>query len=327
MKKALVTGAGGFIGHHLVRRLVEAHVEVSALVRYTSSTTHGLLEHLPAAYKSGYQVHFGDIRDYETVRRAMLGCDVVFHLAALVGIPYSYVSPNDVAAVNIGGTLNVLQAAREVAGIERVIVTSTSEVYGTAQWTPITEDHPLNAQSPYAATKVGADQLALSFHRTFELPVSVCRPFNTFGPGQSQRAVIPTIIVQALYGDRVELGSLTPTRDLNFVDNTVDGFLALAASSAPVGRVFQFASNSEITVGALAKRILEITGKSNLPILSADARRRPAASEVERLIGSYESAEKELAWRPRVTLDAGLVTTVDWIRQHAHLYPLRGYRV
>jgi NAD dependent epimerase/dehydratase len=325
IKKALVTGAGGFIGHHLVRRLVDDGVEVSAFLRYTSAGHHGLLERLPAEYQGAYEPHLGDLRDFEAVRRAMRGSDTVFHLAALIGIPYSYVSPADVAAVNVGGTLNVLQAARDLDG-PRVVVTSTSEVYGTAQTVPITEGHPLHPQSPYAATKIGADQLALSFHRSFALPVAVCRPFNTFGPGQSQRAVIPTIITQAMMSDRIELGSLHPTRDMNYVENTADAFVTMARSDRSWGETVQFGSGREISIGDLARLILQLMGR-DLPVESRDERVRPAASEVERLIASNERAAALYGWRPAVGLEEGLRRTIAWMQDNRDFYNLRGYSI
>lgn len=325
IKKALVTGAGGFIGHHLVRRLIDEGVEVAAFVRYTSSGQHGLLERLPQEYEGAYEAHLGDLRDFEAVRRAVRGCDTVMHLAALIGIPYSYTSPADVAAVNVGGTLNVLQAARELDGV-KVVVTSTSEVYGTAQTVPITEDHDLYAQSPYAATKIGADQLALSFHRSFDLPVGVCRPFNTFGPGQSQRAVIPTIIAQAMMSDRIELGVLHPTRDMNYVSNTVDAFVTMANSDQSWGETVQFGSGREISIGDLAQLILDIMGK-DLPIVCRDERVRPRASEVERLIASNEKAKQLYGWMPTISLEDGLGRTIEWMKENADLQKLRGYAI
>jgi dTDP-glucose 4,6-dehydratase len=325
IKKALVTGAGGFIGHHLVRRLIDEGVEVAAFLRYTSSGQHGLLERLPPEYQGAYEAHLGDLRDFEAVRRAMKGSDTVMHLAALIGIPYSYVSPGDVADVNVGGTLNVLQAARELDGV-KVIVTSTSEVYGSAQTVPITEDHQLHAQSPYAATKIGADQLALSFYRAFGLPVGVCRPFNTFGPGQSQRAVIPTIIAQAMKSDRIELGVLHPTRDMNYVSNTVDAFVTMASSDRSWGETVQFGSGREIAIGDLAKLILEIMGK-DLPIVCRDERVRPQASEVDRLIASNERAKELYDWAPTVSLEDGLRHTIAWMQDNADLHKVRGYTI
>ncbi len=232
-------------------------------------------------------------------------------------------APADVLAVNVGGTLNVLQAARKL-DLERIIVTSTSEVYGTARTVPITEDHPLAAQSPYAASKIGADQLALSFHRSFDLPVTVCRPFNTFGPGQSQRAVIPTIIAQALVGEEIALGSLHPTRDLNYVENTVDAYLALAAAPATVGRTVQFGSGREISIGDLAQLILGLM-KRELPIVGDDARVRPAASEVERLIAAHDRAAELCGWKPRIGLEEGLEHTIRWMEARPGVD--RGYTV
>jgi dTDP-glucose 4,6-dehydratase len=325
LKRVLVTGAGGFIGHHLVRRLIDDGVDVVAFVRYTSSGHYGLLDRLPQEYDGAYEVHLGDLRDFESVNRAIRGCDTVMHLAALIGIPYSYSSPADVASVNVGGTLNVLQAARDSGGV-KTIVTSTSEVYGTAQTVPITEDHVLCAQSPYAATKIGADQLALSFHRSFDLPVGVCRPFNTFGPGQSQRAVIPTIIAQALMSDHIELGALHPTRDMNFVSNTVDAFVTMAGSDRSWGETVQFGSGREISIGDLAQLILDIVGK-DLQIVCTNDRVRPKASEVERLIASNAKANELYGWTPRISLEDGLRRTVAWMQENLDLHKLRGYAI
>lgn len=326
-RKALVTGAGGFIGHHLVRRLLDAGWDVSAFLRYTSQGSHGLLELLPAQYLSAYRPIHGDLRDCDAVRNAVAHCDVVFHLGALIGIPYSYEHPREVMEVNVGGTLNVLNAALARETPPKVIVTSTSEVYGTAQVVPITESHPLSAQSPYAATKIAADQLALSYYSSFDLPVSVCRPFNTFGPGQSERAIIPVIVLKVLRGGHLELGSLTPTRDLNYVDNTVDAFLRMAESDQAIGRVIHFASNQEISIGDLAHRILDAMGQSGTEIVSVAERIRPEGSEVRQLIGSYDLARELLGWEPRVGLEEGLTRTIRWIREHIGYYRLRGYAI
>jgi NAD dependent epimerase/dehydratase len=326
-RKALVTGAGGFIGHHLVRRLVDDGWDVVAFIRYTSHGSRGLLETLPSQYSKTYRPVFGDLRDYHAVRQAMEARDYVFHLAALIGIPYSYVNPQDVVDVNIGGTLNVLQAARDNADVKRVIVTSTSEVYGTAQTPFISESHPLNAQSPYAASKIGADQLALSFHRSFDLPVAICRPFNTFGPGQSTRAIVPTIILQALAGERIELGSLTTTRDLNYVENTVDAFVSMAEAPRAVGEVIHFGSGREVSILELARGVLAILNRENVEIVSTADRMRPDKSEVQRLIAASDRARDLLSWRPRVTLEEGLAKTIDWIQAHRDFYRVEGYAV
>jgi len=326
VKKVLVTGAGGFIGHRLVWSLLESGCEVNCFLRYTSTTSIGLLEYLPEHLKKSVNLFYGDIRNPEMVKAAMQNSDTVFHLAALIGIPYSYACPSDVVSVNVGGTLNVLNAARETGA--KVMITSTSEVYGTAREIPITEAHPLNAQSPYAASKTGADQLALSYHSTYGLPVVLCRPFNTYGPGQSQRAVIPTIIAQALFSDRVEIGSPDPTRDFTFVDDTVAGFLALASCPAATGQTVQFGSSFEISIGNLAKLAVSACGRDGIEIIhSAPARIRPEASEVGRLLASSELVEKLTGWQPKISLTDGLKLTADWIRDHPSLYRLRGYSV
>jgi NAD dependent epimerase/dehydratase len=326
-RTALVTGAGGFVGHHLVRRLVDDGWNVVAFVRYTSSGSRGLLETLPATYEDAYRPFFGDLRDADAVRAAMLGCEYVFHLGALIGIPYSYLHPREVFEVNTGGTFNVLQAALETKTCRRIVVTSTSEVYGTAQTTAISESHPLSAQSPYAASKIAGDQFALSFHRSFDLPVTICRPFNTFGPGQSARAIVPTIVLQALAGRTIELGSLTATRDLNYVDNTVDAFVALAAAEGAVGRDCHFGSGRETSVHELARMILSILGRPEMAIVSTSNRLRPEKSEVHRLLACCDRARELTGWRPRITLEEGLQRTIEWIRAHEDLYRVDEYAV
>ena len=319
-ERVLVTGAGGFIGHHLVAGLLDAGYEVAAFLRYTSTGSHGLLDHLRADHRSAYVPVLGDLRDFETVRRAMQDCSAVLHLGALIGIPYSYVSPADVVSVNIGGTMNVLQAARLHENLRRVIVTSTSEVYGTAQQVPIAESHQLSAQSPYAASKTGADQLALSYHRSFDLPVSICRPFNTFGPGQSPRAIVPTVISQALFRDEIRIGSLFPTRDLSYVSNIVDGFVAMLRSDDVDGRVIQFGSGSEISIEQLIGKVLRIIGRDDLPVISEKERVRPTGSEVERLVAATDQARELLGWSPAIDLEEGLRLTIDWIGDNPELY-------
>ena len=321
----LVTGAGGFIGSHLVEELLARGQRVRALVRYTSSGGIGLLDAIPARLRERLDVCHGDIRDARAVRQAAAGCTRIYHLAALIGIPYSYVAPDSYVAVNVQGTLHVLEAARE-QGVERVVVTSTSEVYGTAQYTPIDELHPLNAQSPYAATKVGADQLALSYHRSFALPVTVVRPFNTYGPRQSTRAVIPTIIAQALAADAIQLGSLDPVRDLVFVKDTARGFIALADAAEAVGRVTNLATGIGVSVGELVERITRIVGRS-VPVVQDEARRRPAASEVYRLLGSARQAHALAGWQAQTALDEGLRHTVAWMRTHGTSERALEYRI
>ncbi|MFM8380050.1 MAG: SDR family NAD(P)-dependent oxidoreductase [Planctomycetia bacterium] len=320
----LVTGAGGFIGSHLVEALLASGRRVRALVRYASHGGCGWLAETAAA-GDRLEIIRGDVTDARSVREAMSGCEQVFHLAALIGIPYSYTAPQSYVAVNVNGTLNVLEAARD-AGVGRVVVTSTSEVYGTARYTPIDEAHPLQAQSPYSATKIGADALATSYHRAFGLPVTIVRPFNTFGPRQSARAVIPTIITQALFGDEIRVGALAPVRDMVFVADTAAGFMALADSDAAIGCVNNLATGTGVTVGDLVGRIQRIVGR-NLPVVEEERRRRPEASEVYTLLGSAEAARAVAGWRPAVTLDEGLERTVAWFRTRAELEPIGEYRV
>jgi nucleoside-diphosphate-sugar epimerase len=323
MKRVLVTGAGGFIGHHLVRLLVEQGIETVCFLRYTSSASPGLLSRLPLDLKNGIREVYGDIRDSDAVRRAMSGCDTVFHLAALIGIPYSISCPRDVVSVNIGGTLNVLEAARKTD--TRLLVTSTSEVYGTATEIPITESHRLRAQSPYAASKTGADQLSLSYHACYGLPLTICRPFNTYGPGQSQRAVIPSIINQALHSDHIELGSLEPRRDFLFARDTAAGFLALARCQESIGKTVQLGTGRDVSIGSLARLILGLMGREDTQILTAQERTRPGTSEVMRLVASSGFMEELTGWKPAYSLEEGLQITINWIRSNSDMYPLRGY--
>jgi NAD dependent epimerase/dehydratase len=309
-KRVLVTGAGGFIGSHLVERLVELGANTRALVRYTSSGTWGWLDDSPC--KADVEVIAGDLRDSHGMRRTMAGVDRVFHLGALIAIPYSYDAPESYVQTNIEGTLNVLQCARE-ANVERVIHTSTSEVYGTAQYVPIDEKHPLVGQSPYSATKIAADKLAESFHLSFGTPVVTVRPFNTYGPRQSARAVIPTIITQCLTGDTVRLGNLAPTRDLTFVSDTVEGFVCAAeAGQAALGKTVNLGAGSDISIGDLALKIASLTGKA-VSVQSDDRRMRPGGSEVERLLSDNRLARELIGWTPQVTLDAGLRLTIEWV--------------
>jgi dTDP-glucose 4,6-dehydratase len=322
----LVTGAGGFIGSHLVEALLQRGERVRGLVRYTSGGGAGFLDGFTRALNDKQlEIVHGDIRDARAVRQAAAGCRRIYHLAALIGIPYSYVAPDSYVAVNVQGTLHVLEAAREL-GVECVVVTSTSEVYGTAQYTPIDERHPLNAQSPYAATKVGADQLALSYHRCYGVPVSIVRPFNTYGPRQSARAIVPTIATQALASDVIRLGSLEPVRDLVFVSDTVAGFLAVADAAACIGKVTNLASGEGVSIGALADRIRRIVGR-DVPVLQTEERCRPEASEVQRLIGSPRQAHELAGWRAQTPLDDGLRRTVEWTRANLRSYRVGEYRV
>lgn len=314
-KRVLVTGAGGFIGSHLTERLVELGASTRALVHYNALGTWGWLDQSPV--RDALHVVVGDVTDRDSVRQAMQGREIVFHLAALIAIPYSYLAPASYVRTNIEGTLNVLQAARD-AGVECVVHTSTSEVYGTAQRVPIDETHPLQGQSPYSASKIGADKMAEAFHRSFGLPVVTVRPFNTFGPRQSARAVIPTIITQLLAGQTVRLGNTSPTRDLNFVANTVDGFVLAASTPAASGRTINLGSGREISIGDLAQLIARLMDKP-MRIEGEDVRVRPGGSEVERLLADNRLA-RELGWEPRVNLEDGLQRTIEWIRQHPERY-------
>ena len=311
-KRVLVTGTGGFIGSHLSEALVHAGAHVRGLFHYGARGDRGNLESADLAVRDAVEPVPGDLADVELLTRAMEGIDVVFHLAALVGIPYSYKAPRDVVETNVVGTLNVLLAAR-VAGVERLVHTSTSEVYGTAQTVPMAESHPLQAQSPYAATKIGADQLVLSFHRSFGMPVSVVRPFNTYGPRQSTRAIIPTVIAQALTGDRLRLGSVTPTRDFNYVTDTAAGFMAVAASPAAVGGTFNLGSGREASIGEVVAIVCSQLGR-DLTVETDEERVRPEASEVDRLLADATLVRETCGWAPQVPLEEGIARTIDWMR-------------
>lgn len=316
--RVLVTGADGFIGSHLVELLVAKGHQVRAFVLYNSFNSWGWLDSLPRAVQDSIEVVAGDVRDYQSVRRAISGCDAVFHLAALIAIPYSYQAPDSYVDTNVRGTLNVLNAVRDL-DVGRLIVTSTSEVYGTAQVVPITEDHPLQAQSPYAATKIGADQLALSFHRSFGTPISILRPFNTYGPRQSLRAVIPTIISQIASGQReLRLGDLTPTRDFNYVTDTCEAFLALSECDSAIGTVVNAGSGREISIGELANLIAEVMGKS-VEVVADDERVRPSASEVFRLLADSSKIRSLTSWQPSHDLGSGLRKTVEWFTDKNNL--------
>ncbi|MCX6921755.1 MAG: SDR family NAD(P)-dependent oxidoreductase [Verrucomicrobia bacterium] len=322
-KRVLVTGGGGFIGSHLTERLAEMGANVRVLVHYNALGRWGWLDQSPMAER--IEVIAGDVTDRDSVRQATKGREIVFHLAALIAIPYSYHAPASYVRTNVEGTLNVLQCAREES-VERVIHTSTSEVYGTAKYVPIDESHPLQGQSPYSASKIGADKMAEAFHRSFNLPVVTVRPFNTFGPRQSARAVIPTIITQCLKGETVRLGSLNPTRDLNYVANTVDGFLASAQSQEAVGQTINLGSGQEISVGDLVQLISKLVGKP-LRIESENTRMRPAASEVERLLANNSLARTLLKWEPAISLEQGLELTIDWLRVNLEKYRVGTYTV
>ncbi len=326
MKKVLVTGADGFIGSHLTENLLEKGYEVKAFTLYNSFNTWGWLDSLPKEKLDQIEIFCGDVRDPNGVREAMRGVDMVFHLAALIAIPFSYHSPDSYVDTNIKGTLNGLQAARELE-TERVLVTSTSEVYGTAQYVPIDEKHPFQGQSPYSATKIGADRLAESFYRSFKLPVSIVRPFNTYGPRQSARAVIPTIISQLLAGrEEIKLGSLTPTRDFNYVRDTTAGFLAIAESEQTVGEEINIATQREISIGDLAKEIInQINPKAR--IVCEEERLRPEKSEVNRLLGSNEKIMRLTSWKPQYTFAQGIAETIEWIGSHMDAYKYDIYNV
>ena len=326
MKKVLVTGADGFIGSHLTESLLEKGYEVKAFTMYNSFNTWGWLDTLPKEKLSEIEIFNGDVRDPNGVKEAMQGVDGVFHLAALIAIPFSYHSPDSYVDTNIKGTLNVLQAARALE-TERVLITSTSEVYGTAQYVPIDEKHPFQGQSPYSATKIGADRLAESFYRSFNLPVSIVRPFNTYGPRQSARAVIPTIISQLLSGqEELKLGSLTPTRDFNYVKDTVAGFIAIAESDKTIGEEINIATQQEISIGELASEII-VQINPNAKIVCDEQRLRPEKSEVTRLLGCNEKIMRLTDWEPSYTLSEGLDETIRFIKDNLDKYKFDIYNI
>lgn len=316
-KCALVTGAGGFIGSHLCEKLIEKGYKVRAFVKYNSRNFWGWLDN--SLYKEKIEIIAGDIRNYDTLKDAMSGVDAVFHLAALIGIPYSYHSPDSYVDTNIKGTLNILQVAQEL-GIKRLIHTSTSEVYGTAQSIPITETHPINPQSPYAATKSAADFIALSFYRSFNLPVVILRPFNTYGPRQSARAIIPTVITQILEGrKKIKLGSLSPTRDFTYVEDTIEGFIKATESKAAIGETINLGNNSKISIRDLAVLISKLM-EVKIEIEFDQQRKRPKQSEVERLQADNEKAKRILKWSPKYSLEEGLEKTIDWFKSNRDIY-------
>jgi NAD dependent epimerase/dehydratase len=322
LKKILITGADGFIGSHLTEALVRAGYDVRAFVLYNSFNSWGWLDQCEPDVKGKFEVFAGDVRDPNGVRSAVKGCEAVLHLAALIAIPYSYHSPDMYVDTNIKGTLNVLQAVRDL-GVERLIHTSTSEVYGTARIVPISEEHPLQGQSPYSASKIGADQIAMSFHASFDTPVMIVRPFNTYGPRQSARAVIPTVITQIANGQRqIKLGALHPTRDFSYVSDTVSGFMAALKSDRGVGEVINLGSNFEISIGDTARMIAEVMGVE-IRIVGDDQRLRPGGSEVERLFAANDKARRVLGWGPRFGgpegLRRGLAETVSWFAKPEHL--------
>lgn len=326
MKKVLVTGADGFIGSHLTEELVKKGYDVKAFAFYNSFNRWGWLDTLPKEVMNNVEVFTGDIRDPNGVRTAMSDVEGVFHLAALIAIPFSYHSPDSYVDTNVKGTLNVLQAARDLQ-MERVLVTSTSEVYGTAQYVPIDEKHPFQGQSPYSATKIGADRLAESFYRSFSLPVSIVRPFNTYGPRQSARAVIPTIISQLLSGkEEIKLGSLTPTRDFNYVKDTVAGFIAIAESDKTIGQEINIATQKEISIGELAQVIIDKINP-NATIVCDEERLRPEKSEVNRLLGDNTKIKELTEWKPKYSFEQGIEETIEWIKKNMSVYKTDIYNV
>lgn len=324
--KVLVTGADGFIGSHLTERLLDKGYSVRAFIYYNSFNNWGWLDTLPKEKLERIEIFSGDIRDPNGVKEAMKGIDMVFHLAALIAIPFSYHSPDSYVDTNIKGTLNVLQAARELE-TKRVLVTSTSEVYGTAQYVPIDELHPFQGQSPYSATKIGADRLAESFYRSFNMPVTIVRPFNTYGPRQSNRAVIPTIITQLLAGKKeIKLGSLTPTRDFNFVKDTADGFIVIAESKNTIGQEINIATQHEISIGQLAEELIrQINPEAK--IICEEERLRPEKSEVNRLLGSNEKIKLLTGWEPKYTLSEGLAETIEFFKNNLDKYKTDIYNI
>ena len=326
MAKILVTGAEGFIGSHLTELLVNEGYDVRAMVQYNSFNNWGWIDTFDESIKNKLDVFLGDVRDPNGVRTAMEGVDAVFHLAALIAIPYSYHSPDMYVDTNIKGTLNILQAARDL-GTKRILVTSTSEVYGTAQYVPIDEKHPYQGQSPYSATKIGADRLAESFYRSFDLPVTIVRPFNTYGPRQSARAVIPTIITQLLIGKKeIKLGSLEPTRDFNYVKDTARGFLEIYRSEKTIGEEINIATQKEISIGELAEELIrQINPEAK--IVCDQQRVRPEKSEVERLLGSNEKIKRLTSWEPQYTFEEGIAETIEFLRNNLDKYKTDIYNV
>jgi len=326
MKKVLVTGADGFIGSHLTEELVRKGYKVKAFSNYNSFNTWGWLDELPNEILSEVEVFTGDIRDPNGVRNSVKGMDEVFHLAALIAIPYSYTSPDMYIDTNIKGTLNVLQASRDF-DVERILVTSTSEVYGTAKYVPMDENHPYQGQSPYSASKIGADRLAESFYRSFNTPVTIVRPFNTYGPRQSARAVIPTIITQLLSGkEEIKLGSLTPTRDFNYVKDTANGFVEIALSDKTIGEEINIATQQEISVERLANELIKQINP-NAKIISDDQRIRPDKSEVNRLLGSNEKIQRLTNWKMNYTFEEGIAETIEFFKQNLDKYKVDIYNL
>ena len=326
MEKILVTGAEGFIGSHLTELLVNEGYDVRAMVQYNSFNNWGWIDTFDEKIKNKVEIFLGDVRDPNGVKKAMEGCDAVFHLAALIAIPYSYYSPDMYVDTNIKGTLNILQAARELK-TKRILVTSTSEVYGTAQYVPIDEKHPYQGQSPYSATKIGADRLAESFYRSFNLPVTIVRPFNTFGPRQSARAVIPTIITQLLSGkEEIKLGSLTPTRDFNYVKDTANGFLEIYKSDKTIGEEINIATQKEISIGEVADELIKQINP-NAKIICDEQRLRPEKSEVNRLLGSNKKIMSLTDWKPQYSFEEGIKETIEFLKNNIDKYKADIYNV
>jgi NAD dependent epimerase/dehydratase len=322
-KRVLVTGAAGFVGSHLVERLVISGYRVRCFVRYTSTDQRGYLSELSSGNK--VEIIAGDLRDLEAVRQAAQGMDIIFHLGALVGIPYSYVHPLEVIDTNIMGTVNVLLAARD-SSVRQVLFASTSEVYGTAQYVPMDEKHPLQGQSPYSASKIGAEKIVESFNASFGLPTTIIRPFNIYGPRQSARAVIPTIITQSLASDEIRLGNLDATRDFTFVEDTVAAFILAAESEQAIGKTFNVGSNFEISIRDIAERVMRLTGRK-VPLVEEETRVRPDKSEVQRLWADNRLVHQTIGWTPSVTLDEGLEKTIRWISQNLDRYRVGEYAI
>jgi dTDP-glucose 4,6-dehydratase len=325
-KTVVVTGAGGFIGSHLVEHLVREGATVRAMLRYTSRGQRGSLDLVPDDVMSNVALTMGDVRDFDAVREICRGADAMFHLAALIGIPYSYEHPQEVIDTNVGGTSNVLLAAKELGTLECIVLTSTSEVYGSAVRVPMDEEHPLQAQSPYSATKIAGDALGLSFYRSFGLPISIVRPFNAYGPRQSARAVIPTIISQAVSGLPLKLGTLDTTRDFTYVADTARAFAMIGGSEAALGEVVNAGSGSEVSIREIVQKVGQIVGRELL-VEGDEQRMRPAKSEVSRLHSDSSKAARLAGWKPEVSLDEGLRRTTDWIREHIDLYRPKEYAV
>lgn len=324
-KKVLVTGSGGFIGSHLVEKLVALGADVGAFVRYNSRNDYGLIELISPEIRNKIKVVVGDLRDSDSVNNAVKGVDIVFHLGASISIPYSYISPNNYVATNILGTLNVLNAVKEY-GVKKMVHTSSSEVYGTALYVPIDEKHPLQAQSPYSASKIGADKMVESYYLSFDLPVTTVRPFNTYGPRQSSRAVIPTIISQALIKDEIKLGASSPTRDFCYVMDTASAFVKAAESPNSVGQVMNFGTGKEISIGDLAEKIASLLGKK-IKVMTDEERIRPEKSEVNRLLADATKAKELTGWEAQFSLDDGLKNVIDWVSKNLDRFKTNIYNV